>query len=79
MKIITRDDLLILLNYLDGIKSYSEFDISALVKRYGDEYFAQDGELVKNNENKYMREIKEAYEATLQSSKTLERIEKAQS
>lgn len=54
MKIIAKEDLLLLLGYV--IKSHLCMDdLKSLLDDFGDEYFIVDGELVRTKENKLMK------------------------
>lgn len=58
MKIISKDDLLLLIPLINDRDSYSMDDFETLLDRFGDDWFMEDGRFTKTTENKEMIKIR---------------------
>lgn len=58
MKIISKEDLLILIPMINDRESFSMDDFALILDRFGDDYFAEDGRFQKVKENKEMKQIR---------------------
>lgn len=59
MKVISKEDLIILIPLISDRNSYSLRDFELLLNRFGDDYFIEDGQFVKTTENAEMGRIRE--------------------
>ena len=57
MKIITKEDLVILVNLIPT-NSFSIKDFELILERYGDDWFIEGNEFVKTKENEIMKSIR---------------------
>lgn len=57
MKVINKDDLLLLLNNCDA-DAFDEEDLKKLLSRYGDDWFIQDGEFRCTHKSKHMQNFR---------------------
>lgn len=62
MKVISKEDLIILIPLISDRNSYSLDDFELLLNRFGDDYFFVDGRFVKTTENGEMVRIRKAME-----------------
>lgn len=60
MKVISKEDLMILLPYITN-KSLDLNDFESLLEGFGDDYFVEDGEFVKTKENQSMKYYREQH------------------
>lgn len=58
MKVISKEDLLILIPLIDDRDSFDLDDFEIILDRFGDDYFVMDGRFQKCGENKEMAEIR---------------------
>ena len=58
MKSISKSDLMILVPLIDDRESFDIDDFETILDRFGDDYFACDGEFKKTSENKEMADIR---------------------
>lgn len=58
MKVISKDDLIILIPLISDFNSYSLDDFELLLNKFGDDYFIEDGQFVKTTENEEMAHIR---------------------
>lgn len=62
MKAINKDDLIIVLNAIKDRSTLDLDDLETILDRFGDEYFIEDGEFVKSNENQEMAAVRNVEE-----------------
>ena len=62
MKAINKDDLIIVLNAIKDRSTLDLDDLEAILDRFGDEYFVEDGEFVKTTENQEMAAVRNVEE-----------------
>lgn len=58
MKVISKEDLIILIPLISDCNSYSLDDFELLLNKFGDDYFIEDGQFVKTTENEEMAHIR---------------------
>lgn len=58
MKIISKENLIILIPLISDRNSYSLDDFELLLNKFGDDYFIEDGQFVKTTENEEMARIR---------------------
>ena len=58
MKIISRDDLLLIIPMIKDREDYSLRDFELLLNRFGDDWFIEDGRFEKTKENDEMKKIR---------------------
>ena len=58
MKVISKEDLIILIPLISDRNSYSLDDFELLLSKFGDDYFIEDGQFVKMTENEEMTRIR---------------------
>ena len=61
MKVISKDDLIILINLISDLDSYSLDDFERLLNKFGDDYFIEGGLFVKTTENEDMAYIRKKW------------------
>lgn len=61
MKIISRDDLLLILPMIEDRDNYSLKDFELLLNRFGDDWFIEGGKFEKTKENEEMKKIREKF------------------
>lgn len=61
MKIISKEDLLILIPLINDRNSFSADDFDLLLERFGDDYYIEDGEFRLCVANKEMDAIRQQY------------------
>lgn len=62
MKVITKEDLVILLQYITN-RDFDSKDFESLLEGFGDDYFIEDGEFVKTKENQSMKYYRDLHNA----------------
>lgn len=58
MKLISREDLMIVVPRIQNRDSYDLKDFDTILEAFGDDYFFQDGQLVRTKENEKMKRIR---------------------
>ena len=58
MKLISREDLNIVISHIRNREYYNLRDFEVILNDLGDDYFVQDGQLVKTKENEKMKRIR---------------------
>lgn len=61
MQVISKADLLLILNHIDTNDEFSLYDFDRLLVRYGDSYFAEGGMFQKVKSNELMAEIRKEF------------------
>lgn len=61
MKIISRDDLLLILPMIEDRDNYSLKDFELLLNRFGDDWFIEGCKFEKTKENEEMKKIREKF------------------
>lgn len=61
MKIINKEDLVLLIPLITDRNCYSLATFELLLDRFGDDYFIEDGEFIKTKENEEMARIRERF------------------
>lgn len=62
MKAINKDDLIIVLNAVKDRSTLNLDDLKALLDKFGDEYFVEDGKFVRTTENESMTAVRHVEE-----------------
>lgn len=60
MKVISKEDLMIIIPMISDIKSYSMDDFEKVLNLFGDDWYIRDGCFQLTKENERMREIRDA-------------------
>lgn len=60
MKVISKEDLLLLIPLIDDRKSFDLDDFELILDRFGDDYFVVDGVFTKTKESEEMCKLREA-------------------
>lgn len=58
MKLISKEDLLLLIPLINDRDSFSLDDFKLILDRFGDDWFVEDGRFTKTTENKEMIQIR---------------------
>lgn len=58
MKVISKEDLLILIPLISDRNSFDLNDFEEILERFGDDYFVVDGQLQRTKENKTVKKLR---------------------
>ena len=61
MKVISKEDLLLILPMIKDRNSFDLDDFKLILERFGDDYFIEDGEFQRVTENEEMKQIRETH------------------
>ena len=61
MKIISKEDLLIIIPMINDRVSFDINDFKTILERFGDDYFIEDGRFTKTSESEEMRQIRQLH------------------
>ena len=61
MKLISKQDLLILIPLIDDRDAFDLDDFKTILNRWGDDYFVRDGQFVKTKESEEMAYIRKGF------------------
>lgn len=57
MKIISKENLLLILPMISDRNSFDLYDFEQILERFGDDYFVVDGQLQRTKENKTVKKL----------------------